>query len=41
MDGKQGHLFIEANIVNPPKLSSKEIQLYEKLKKISEYNPRD
>lgn len=41
MKGRQGDLFIEINIVNPPELTEKEIRLYEKLKKVSEYNPRD
>lgn len=40
MKGNQGNLFIETNIVIPPELTDKEIRLYEKLRKISEYNPR-
>lgn len=40
MKGNQGNLFIETNIVNPPELTDKEIKLYEKLKNLSEYNPR-
>lgn len=41
MEGRQGHLFLEMNIVNPPELTKEEIRLYEELKKVSEYNPRD
>ncbi len=41
MKGKRGHLFIEMNIVNPPKLTDEEKELYEKLKKVSDYNPRN
>lgn len=40
MKGKQGNLYLEMNIVNPPELTEKEIKLYEKLKKLSEFNPR-
>ena len=40
MKGNQGNLFIETNIVIPPELTDKEIKLYEKLKNMSEYNPR-
>lgn len=40
MKGNQGNLFIETNIVIPPELTDQEIKLYEKLKKVSEYNPR-
>ena len=40
MKGKQGNLFIEINIVMPPELTDKEIKLYERLKKSSDYNPR-
>ena len=40
MKGDQGNLFLEINIVNPPDLTDKEIKLYEKLKKISDYDPR-
>ena len=40
MKGNQGNLFIETNIVIPPELTDREIRLYERLKKASEYNPR-
>lgn len=40
MKGNIGDLFIEINIVNPPELSKEERELYEKLSKISKYNPR-
>ncbi|MDR7857415.1 J domain-containing protein [Tissierella sp.] len=36
MNGDQGDLFVEINIVNPPSLSEEEIELYEKLKEISQ-----
>lgn len=35
MKGNQGDLYIEINIVHPPKLSEEEIKLYEKLKEIN------
>lgn len=41
MDGNTGDMLIEINIVNPPKLSREEKKLYEKLKDISSYNPRE
>lgn len=41
MKGKQGDLFIDINIINPPELTEEEIKLYEELKEISKYNPRD
>lgn len=41
MDGRRGDLYIEANIVNPPSLSEEEEKLYERLKEISKYNPRE
>lgn len=36
-----GDLYLEINIVNPPRLSDKEIKLYEELSKLSNYNPRN
>lgn len=38
--GNTGDFYFEINIVNPDKLSDEEIELYEKLKEISSYNPR-
>lgn len=35
-----GDFFVEINIVNPPELTKEEEKLYEKLMKISKYNPR-
>ena len=40
MKGKQGNLYLEINIVNPPKLEEEEIKLYEQLKDLSDYKPR-
>lgn len=40
MSGSKGDLYMEVNIVNPPKISSEEKELYEKLKELSSYNPR-
>lgn len=40
MKNNIGNLYIEINIVNPPELTEEEIELYEKLKEISKYNPR-
>jgi len=36
MKGKQGDLYLEINIVNPPSLSDEEIKLYEKLRELSQ-----
>lgn len=41
MKGKKGDLYVKINIVNPPKLTKEEEKLYEKLKEISDYNPRN
>ncbi|MDR7869758.1 MAG: DnaJ C-terminal domain-containing protein [Tissierellaceae bacterium] len=41
MKSNVGDLYIEINIVNPPSLSQEEEELYEKLKEISTYNPRE
>jgi curved DNA-binding protein len=41
MNGNAGDLYIQVNIVNPPELSKEELKLYEKLSKISNYNPRE
>lgn len=41
MKGNIGDLYVMINIVNPPTLTRQEEKLYEKLKKISKYNPRD
>ncbi|WP_416198944.1 MAG: J domain-containing protein [Sporanaerobacter sp.] len=41
MKGNEGDLYIEIVIVNPPHLSREEKKLYEKLKDISKYNPRE
>lgn len=41
MKGNLGDLYIEINIVNPPELSKEEENLYERLKEISKYNPRE
>ncbi|WP_352404978.1 J domain-containing protein [Sporanaerobacter acetigenes] len=41
MKGNEGDLYIEVVIVNPPHLSREEKKLYEKLKDISNYNPRE
>lgn len=38
--GEVGDLYLEINIVQPEKLSDEEIELYEKLKELSTYNPR-
>ncbi|WP_353094985.1 DnaJ C-terminal domain-containing protein [Tissierella praeacuta] len=35
MKGNQGDLYIEINIINPPSLTEEEIELYKKLKEIS------
>lgn len=40
MDGKKGDLYMEVNIVNPPTITEEEKELYEKLKELSDYNPR-
>lgn len=40
MKGNVGDLYLEINIVNPPRLSEEEIKLYEELSKLSNYNPR-
>lgn len=40
MKGKQGDLYIQINIVNPPTISKEEEELYKKLKEVSNYNPR-
>lgn len=41
MKGNTGDLYIETNIVNPPYLTTEQIELYEKLRDISTYNPRN
>lgn len=41
MNNNVGDLYIEINIVNPPKLSKEEEKLYKRLKEISTYNPRE
>lgn len=41
LKGNTGDLYVEITIVNPPELSKEELGLYEKLKEISTYNPRD
>jgi curved DNA-binding protein len=41
MKGNIGDLYVKINIVNPPTITKQEEKLYEKLKKISKYNPRD
>lgn len=41
MKGNTGDLFIEINIVNPPTLSEDEEKLYEQLKDLSKYDPRN
>lgn len=40
MKDNKGDLYLEINIVNPPELSKEELKLYEKLSKVSKYNPR-
>ena len=41
MKGNRGDLFIEINIVNSPELTEEEIKLYEELKALSKYSPRE
>ena len=41
MNDDKGDLYIEINIINPPTLTEDEIKLYQELKSISNYNPRD
>lgn len=41
MKGNTGDMLLEINIVNPPELSKEEKGLYEKLREISKYNPRE
>lgn len=41
MKDNVGDLYIKINIVNPPELTKAEERLYERLKKLSDYNPRD
>ncbi len=41
LKGNTGDLYVEITIVNPPDLSKEELELYEKLKEISTYKPRD
>lgn len=41
MEKNVGDLYIEINIVNPPILTDEEEELYEKLRDVSEYNPRE
>lgn len=41
MNGNTGDMLIVVNIVNPPELSKEEKKLYEKLNKLSTYNPRE
>lgn len=41
MKGNIGDLYIEANIVNPPHLTEEQKKLYEELRAINTYNPRD
>ncbi len=41
LKGNTGDLYVELSIVNPPDLSKEELELYEKLKEISSYNPRN
>lgn len=41
LKGKTGDLYVEITIVNPPSLSEEELELYEKLKEISTYKPRN
>lgn len=41
MEGKTGDMLLEINIVNPPELSKEEKKLYQKLKKISTFDPRE
>lgn len=38
-DGKQGDLYLTIKIVNPPKLSEKEKELYQKLQEESDFTP--
>lgn len=38
--GAKGDLYFEINIVQPDKLSKEEIELYEKLKEVSSFDPR-
>ena len=40
MKGNTGDLYIEVNIVNPPDLTEGQKKLYERLREISQYNPR-
>ena len=40
MKDNVGDLYLEINIVNPPRLSEEETKLYEELSKLSNYNPR-
>ena len=40
MKGNTGDLYIEVNIVNPPDLTEEQKKLYERLREISQYNPR-
>ena len=39
--GNKGDLYLEISIVQPDHLSEEEIKLYERLKELSNYNPRD
>ena len=41
MNGNTGDMLIHVNIINPPELSKEEKKLYEKLKKVSKYDPRE
>jgi curved DNA-binding protein len=40
MKGKQGDLYLNIRIINPPNLTKEEKALYEKLREISKFNPR-
>ncbi|WP_129595968.1 DnaJ C-terminal domain-containing protein [Anaerophilus nitritogenes] len=41
LKGEAGDLYIKTRIINPPTLTNEEIQLYEKLREVSQFQPRN